>query len=46
MTVKDYSLALCEICGIEPTYKVMLDSTLINSIDTKALLNSIREFDY
>lgn len=37
MTTKDYSRALCEICGIEPTYKVMLDSTLMNITEDKEL---------
>lgn len=29
------SKELCEICGIEPIYKVMLDNTLMNITDDK-----------
>ncbi len=37
MRNKKLSKGLCEICGIKPTYKVMLDSTLMNITEDKEL---------
>ena len=35
MTNKTLSEQICEICGIEPIYKVMLDNTLMNITDDR-----------
>lgn len=37
MTTQDLSRKLCEICGIKPIYKVMLDGTLMNITEDKDL---------
>lgn len=43
MTTQDLSRKLCEICGIKPIYKVMLDGTLMNITEDKDL--AILEFE-
>ena len=37
MTTQDLSRKLCEICGIKPIYKVLLDGTLMNITEDKDL---------